>query len=465
MVPLYMNVTNTYVSGMQEDLGLHGNELNYIKTAWTCGYVIGQIPANTLVTRLRPSIWIPLTEVVWSVLTMTFASSKNFTTLVAIRFFVGKLSTLLSLAESSFYPAMQYVLGSWYKPDELGKRASIIQMAGAVGPMVGGFLQAAAYDGLNGKYGLAGWRWLFIIDGITTVPIALLGFLIMPGLPSNTKPNYLYTQAEIDLANRRMEDIGRKPPGKFTKQKILNFFTSWHLYLLTLLYVLFNNASNPSSSMIFWLKSFNTPEKTVYTVAQINTYPLPIYAVQIVTTFAYAWWSDAVRARWPPMILAGLWNMAVCIVLAATPLYTHSTRRWVFYYMTPVCAGLSGLILSWANELTGHDSEKRAFVVACCDTFANVIQTWFPTVLFPQVEQPRVLKGNVATACVNFAMVCTALTVLCLSRRDARSKARVEAKNQDIPVALSARDSSEDRKFGEDGCVMAEVNVVEDFRR
>ena len=62
-------------------------------------------------------------------------------------------------------------------------------------------------------------------------------------------------------------------------------------------------------------------------------------------------------------------------------------------------------------------------------------------------------------------IVCTALTVLCLSRRDARSKARVEAKNQDIPVVLSARASSEDRKFGEGGRVMAEVKVVEDFRR
>jgi ACS family pantothenate transporter-like MFS transporter len=48
--------------------------------------------------------------------------------------------------------------------------------------MISGFLQAGAYSGLNGRYGLAGWRWLFIIDGIITIPIALLGFLIMPGL-------------------------------------------------------------------------------------------------------------------------------------------------------------------------------------------------------------------------------------------------------------------------------------------
>ena len=70
---------------------------------------------------------------------MTLASSKNFATLVAIRFFVGRACFYrkggsnadvlsLGLAESSFYPAMQYVTGSWYKPDELGKRACIFHV-------------------------------------------------------------------------------------------------------------------------------------------------------------------------------------------------------------------------------------------------------------------------------------------------------------------------------------------------
>ncbi|CCM02774.1 uncharacterized protein FIBRA_04882 [Fibroporia radiculosa] len=414
-----MSPQNAYVSGMQTDLGLHGNELNYITTAWTCGYVIGQIPSNMLVTRIRPSIWIPLMEVIWSVLTMTLASAKNFRTLVAIRFFVG-------LAESTFYPSIQYVIGSWYKPDELGKRACIFHTASAIGPMISGFLQAGAYDGLNGKYGLAGWKWLFIIDGIITVPIAFLGFLIMPDLPSNTPAGYLYTEDEIQLARRRMEEIGRKPPSRYTKKKIIGFFSTWHVYLCTLLYVLFNNGSNPATSMIFWLQSFNTPGHQVFTVAQINTYPIPMYAVQVVTTLAWAWWSDAVKARWPPMIFAGTWSMITCIILAASPLYEHVARRWVFYYFTLVTGGLSGLILAWANELTGHDSEKRAFVIGCCNTFAYVVQTWLPIVLFPQEEQPRVFKGTVATAGINFAMMCTALLVLFLSRRDARRAAAAQ---------------------------------------
>ena len=67
------NINNAFVSGMKEDLSLYGNQLNYMQTCWTVGYVIGEIPSNILLTRVRPSIWIPTVELIWSVLTMCLA--------------------------------------------------------------------------------------------------------------------------------------------------------------------------------------------------------------------------------------------------------------------------------------------------------------------------------------------------------------------------------------------------------
>ncbi|KAJ3712874.1 major facilitator superfamily domain-containing protein [Lentinula raphanica] len=393
---------NAYVSGMQEEVG---NDLNYITTAWTCGYVIGQIPSNLLITRIKPSLWIPAMEVLWSVLTVLLSTSRNFTHLIVIRFFIG-------LAESTFYPAMQYVIGSWYQKDELGKRACIFHVASAVGPMFSGFLQTAAYDGLNDVHGL------FIIDGIITIPIALLGFLIMPDLPHNTRPSkWLYTEKQLELAKTRMERANRKPPSKFTKRKLLGFFTTWHIYTLVPCepsFIRLKPDSGPATSMIFWFKSFNTPTRIVYTVGQINIYPLGQNIVQIVSTLLWAWWSDAIGLRWPPMILSGTWSMIVCILLAVTPLYTDIVRRWALYYMTTITGGMSGLILAWANELTGDDSEKRSFVVASCNI-----------VLFPQVEQPRVFKGNIATACFNFGMMFFAFLTFLLQRRDDLRKEKI----------------------------------------
>ncbi|KAK0457109.1 MFS general substrate transporter [Desarmillaria tabescens] len=407
------SITNAYVSGMQDDLHLHGNQFNIITTSWTIGYVISQIPSNLLITRIRPSIWVPALEIIWSILTIVLASAKNFSQVCVLRFFIG-------LSGGPFYPAMSYVIGSWYQSEELAKRSCILHTSAAIGPIFSGFLQAAAYNGLNGVGGLAGWRWLFIIDGIITVPIGLFGFLVMPDLPHSTRPSFIYTEKELVMAQKRMDLIGRKPPAKFTKAKVKGFFKSWHLYVLVTLFIFYNNSRGPANSMIFWLKSFNTEGHTKYTVSQINIYPLGINVVQIIATLIWAWWSDAIEKRWPPVIVAGTLNIIVCIVLASTPLYTNIARRWAFYYMTQVTNGLSGIVLSWTNELTGYDSEKRAFVIGCCNSFAYVFEAWLPIVLFPQVDQPRVFVGNVATIFINVGMICAALVTLYFQNRDAR---------------------------------------------
>ncbi|KAI0288707.1 MFS general substrate transporter [Russula brevipes] len=442
------NVINAYVSGMKEEwvvnyqhvfrnksepvmtsLHLHGNQLNYITTSWAVGYIIGQIPSNMLITRIRPSIWIPTMELIWSSLTMCLALSKNFSTLCAIRFLVG-------LAESVFYPAIQYVIGSWYKNEELAKRSCIFHTASALGPMVSGFLQAGIYNGLDGSGGIAGWRWLFIIDGVITIPIALLGYFIMPDLPSTTKPSTFYTQEQLHIAQKRMDSVGRKPPAKLTKKKVQYNLTLlafvaidyvWgHRFLASSLRGIyshscrFGNGGGGTTSMIFWLQSFNEPGHVVYTIGQINTYPLGIYALQIVTTLVYAWWSDAVMLRWPPILFAGIWSLITYVVLAAMPVYTRISLRWTFYYFTGCMGGIAGLIMTWVHELNSHDNEKRAFVVASCNMWGYVFQAWLPIILFPQVEQPRVFKGNVATACINFLMIVMTLVTLYFQRREQR---------------------------------------------
>lgn len=149
------NMSNAFVSGMKEQLSMNSNEINLVDTAWTVGYVIGQLPSQIVVSKVRPSIWVPSCELVWSILTFCLAAAKTSNHVIVIRFFIG-------LAESIFYPAAHTILGAWYKPSELGKRAAIFYTASAAASMFSGYLQAAVYNGLNGVRGLAGWQWLFV---------------------------------------------------------------------------------------------------------------------------------------------------------------------------------------------------------------------------------------------------------------------------------------------------------------
>jgi sugar phosphate permease len=113
-----INIGNAYVSGMREDLGMLAKQLNVIDAAWTSGYVVGQIPSQILLTKVRASWWIPFCQLVWTTLTFCMAAVKTSDQVVALRFFIG-------LFESTFYPAAMMILGSWYLPSELGKRSCI----------------------------------------------------------------------------------------------------------------------------------------------------------------------------------------------------------------------------------------------------------------------------------------------------------------------------------------------------
>jgi len=100
------NISNAYVSGMKEALHMDANQLNLIDVAWTTGYVIGQLPSQLILTKVRPSIWIPSCELVWTLLTLCLAGATTSGQVIGIRFFVG-------LVESIFYPAAHFLIGSW----------------------------------------------------------------------------------------------------------------------------------------------------------------------------------------------------------------------------------------------------------------------------------------------------------------------------------------------------------------
>lgn len=108
----------------------------------------------------------------------------------------------------------------------------IFWLAGSVGTMFSGFLQAAAYTNLDGVHGYAGWRWLFIIDGIITLPLALAGFIFFPNNPRDTKKTWWISEYEHELAASRMDAIGRAGKQPWTKAKVKKIFLSWHTYLL-----------------------------------------------------------------------------------------------------------------------------------------------------------------------------------------------------------------------------------------
>lgn len=99
-------------------------------------------------------------------------------------------------------PLQLYFLSAWYKKEELAKRIGGVFMFQALGQALGGFIAAACLT-LEGRYGIAGWRWLFIVEGVVTIGLGIVFAIIMPEFPHNSR---MLNPQQRDLAVWRLEN-------------------------------------------------------------------------------------------------------------------------------------------------------------------------------------------------------------------------------------------------------------------
>ncbi|KAG4416248.1 hypothetical protein IFR04_010594 [Cadophora malorum] len=423
------NVNNAFLSGMKEDLNMYGNELVTSTSIWTVGYVIGQIR------------------------TSRFLSSCLAICCSPESLHVG----------SGFYPGIHYMLGSWYTPREIGKRAMIFWLAGSIGQMFSGFLQAAAYKNLNGVHGHEGWRWLFIIDGIITIPLAVMGYLFFPNLPQGGIKTWWTTQSEHELSVSRLKAVGRAGKQPWTLAKVKKIAFSWHTWTLPNLYVLWNNPY-AQPAMGYWLKSFNPkiepPVPGVsFTVPEINNLPLVSTGIFIVAALCVAWLDDGpLRARRYPFIYVGAVNgILFAALLRQLPLYSDITQRKLVYWFSMIGNGAGPLILSWINEICSDDTEKRALLVAAGNDFAYVVQAVAPNFVWKTTEFPAARKGYVWSMILNILLIFWTAMIQLLLWRDKKNAAKAET---DGSFAESDDAAAQVSEYEEKKAVRTSINAA-----
>ncbi|EXJ86334.1 hypothetical protein A1O3_03285 [Capronia epimyces CBS 606.96] len=372
------NYSNAFVSGMKEDLELYGNERNFLNTYFNLGIIIGTVPAQLIqLSVIRPSYWIPACEILWSALTMVMASAKNVKTLYALRFFVG-------LLEACSFPGYSSLLGGWYGPNELTKRVAIFEQTTAIANMFSGYLQAGLYKSMNGKHGLAGWRWLFIMDGIISIPIAIYGIFAIPDLPHTTKAIY-WTKEDKEYGVKRIERIGRGAPRKLSLQVLKKVYFDWHIWLFIFAYVWVAEAGFGTSFFNLWLKAEG------YSVYQCNVLPTAGSAISVVTAFVFGIYVDRTKQRLLTSIFIQLLLLVSNIMLSIW----NIPRAALFFafYLSFAGAGSQAIVIAWGNELNGHDPNLRQLLVATGNMFTYTFSMTAPLVLFPTYDAPHYKYG------------------------------------------------------------------------
>lgn len=321
----------------------------------------------------------------------------------------------------SIFSRTIYIIGSWYRPQEIAKRTAIFTAAGQGGTMFAGIMMTAIHQGMNNYAGLAGWQWVFIINGIITCPIALMGFLYFPDIPEITSARWL-SPDERALALSRLPPKNPQghniDPWSLARRVLL---ASPALYVLCLFAVVTGalEAYVVQGIFLLYLKHYSP---RYFTQAQVNTFPLGVQAVGMVSNFLAAVHIDATGRRVPMGVLAALLQLVCAAMLLVPPDKLGFAGAFVAFYLSGTSYMINPVLYGWASIICqrGGDDAARAVILYSMNAASTCLYTFWGIALYPASDAPYWRKGGIAMVVVVFVMLALVWVVSWLDRRTAK---------------------------------------------
>ena len=153
---------------MQGQLGFNDNIYGNGAGAFFLGYFFFQVPSNLILQKLGAKRWICILMITWGVISCCMMFIRTPMEFYGMRF-------LLGLAEAGFFPGVIFYLRSWFPADARARTVAWFMTAATLSPVVGGPISGALLEAHN-PHGLAGWQWMFLMEGI---PAIIMGAVVL----------------------------------------------------------------------------------------------------------------------------------------------------------------------------------------------------------------------------------------------------------------------------------------------
>lgn len=393
------------LNDLEEDLGLTGTQYQTCVSILFVGYLLGQVPSNMFLTRTRPSWYMGGCMMLWAVVSALTALSKNYTGLLLTRFFLG-------VTEAPYYPGALYILSLFYTRKEIATRISILYTGNILATAFAGLIAAGIFHGMDDLGGISGWRWLFILQGIVTFVIAVIGCFILPDFPHNTK---WLTQDERDLAVARIEKDtvglkGKGTPFDGLKQaikdpKVWLFAFMQHQHLAA------NGFKNFFPTVVETL-GFSTTITLVLTC--------PPYVIAGIISIAVSWSSGRFNERTWHITISKLVAIFGFVLGCAT--MNMGARYFAMCVFAIGTYGVNSIILGWVGATCGQTPEKKAVALSIVNTCANISFIWTPYLWFDS-DAPRYAVAMGASAGFSFlCFTCAWIMKFVLKRKNKKMR-------------------------------------------
>ncbi len=175
----YMDRVNISFASLQMNRDLHFSATVYGFGAglFFLSYAACEVPSNLLLCRFGARRWLARILITWGLLAMAMMLVRTPWQFYTVRF-------LLGMAEAGFFPGVVFYLTQWFPPEQRCRSVSRFYVAIPISSAFMGSIAGALLN-LNGRSGLAGWQWLFLIEALPAILLGVIYFLYLPNGPAD----------------------------------------------------------------------------------------------------------------------------------------------------------------------------------------------------------------------------------------------------------------------------------------
>jgi MFS family permease len=284
------------ILSMKTELGFTETVYGLAAGIYTIGYIIFEVPSNLMLERIGARKTFLRIMFLWGLASASLMFVKHPTEFYVIRFILGCF-------EAGFFPGILLYLTYWYPQN---RRAGIISwfFAGvAIAGLAGGLMSGFIMEHLHGAWGLSGWQWMFILEGLPASILGVIAYYYLGDGPQDVP--WLNESEKACIANDLAADEAAAKAASSKGHSLLSALADWRIYVLSFIYF---GVACGTFVISFWLPTI-IKGAGVSNIVQISLYSAIPYGIGILGIIGISRHSDKRDER--------RWHYCLCSILGA----------------------------------------------------------------------------------------------------------------------------------------------------
>ncbi|SNX85111.1 related to allantoate permease [Melanopsichium pennsylvanicum] len=396
---------------IKRDAHLGGQEYQWLGTILYMGILAGELPQNFLLQKLPVAKFLAANVFCWGAVVTCSAASKNFASLMVVRF-------LLGFFESSVQPAFLIITTMWYRRSEQAVLTSLWYCMTGVQLMVGGLLAYGVSHYTNGV--IFPWQLLFLILGLATIVLSIAIALFLPDSPMAAK---CFSEDDKRLMVERIREnetgIQNKQYKRYQVIEALTDPFSWCIFALIVVANLVIGGLGVFSNLIISQFGFSLLQTQLLNIAQ--------GAVTVIVMIG----SATVAQKWKQTCITMiLWTIPAAVgtivIVIVKPNSNNAGGLLIAFYCTQFFLAQGNMIISLVTRNVAGQTKKSTIITM---TFVGwAAGNMAAPQIFQTSDAPRYIKGFVAHLCIYGTYIALViLTRIILMRKNVKKRAAAEA--------------------------------------